>query len=143
MRGSCRRPQHGRDHASSVGNTLRHVARSQGHRYAKLELAVVVAHGLQKPDLDGDFLSRRDIGDRGREQIGPLLFDKTGLLPGSKRLLVGLPCLLAFLYLALDTAVVDLHRELVDGSIVRQREGIDPLDPVVTRIDEGEPSLAR
>ena len=56
------------------------VARADDHGKAQPKLPPVVSDGLLVLDLDGDRGAGRNVGDRGREDVGPLFLDEARAL---------------------------------------------------------------
>ncbi len=98
--------------------------------------AGVEAQALLIFDLHDDGLVRADIGDAVGEDVRPLLLDEARSFPFGLGGLVDLARLPAFLDLAFDQALSDLHLERVDRGAVGQRKEIDALDPAVGGILE-------
>jgi hypothetical protein len=70
-------------------------------------------------------LAGRNVRDGRREQVRARLTHEACALPGRTRLAVNAFRLLALVYLALDDALADLHRQAVDGRVVRKRQHVD------------------
>ena len=71
-----------------------------------------------------------------REKIGALLLDERGLFPFGFCRVVSALRVLPLLDLAFDDAFADLHAQVIDRGLLRQREHVDSLAPVRGRIDE-------
>ena len=107
----------------------RDVAWTHHHREAQTELARVVSNGLLVLDLDRDRGAGRDVRDRRREDVGPLLLDEARAPALVFRLLVLRLGRRPLLNHALDQPVADLHAEMVDRGVLGQREDVDALRP--------------
>ena len=112
------------------------IARRHHHGKTQLETAVPVKRPVLILDLDGDPLTRADVGHRGHEDVGPLAGQQAGIAALGGRLLENFFGLLPGQDAALDAAPADLHDQAVDGRALGQREDIDPLEPYVGRVDE-------
>ena len=108
---------------------LRDVARGEAERDADLECAVVQAGDVLVFELDDDGFARTDIGHRGGEHVRTFLLQQAGALAGGARLFIDAAGFAAFMDLAFDEAVADLHAQPVDTGIGRQGKDISALDP--------------
>jgi hypothetical protein len=117
----------------------RDVAGAHHHREAQAVGAGVDVHAVLILDLQRDRLARPDIGDRGGEDVGPLALHQAGMLAVRRGLLIDGLGLLPLLDLADDLPVADLHHEMIDRRLLRQRKDIDALEPGVRWIDEALP----
>ena len=114
----------------------RNVAWRDREREAQAERAVVVAQRLLVFERDDDFLARSDVGNVRREHVRPFLLDERRLASVGLRGLVGPARLGALLDLPLDHALADVHRQVVDGGLVRQRKHVHAFAPLRGRIGE-------
>src|SRR5437867_8778039 len=112
------------------------VARADDHGKAQPELPAVVSDGLLVFDLDGDRGAGRNVGDRGREDIGPLFLDETRPLALVLRLLVLRLGRCALPDDTLDRAITDLHPQMIDRSVLGQGEDVNALRPLAAGVDE-------
>jgi hypothetical protein len=106
------------------------------HGEAQPVLAGVVAQALLVGDLHRHLLARRDVGHRGGEDVGTLLFDKAGLAALRLGFLVGALGRLALLDLALDDPAGNQQAQAVDRGVLGQREDVDAFLPGLPRIAE-------
>ena len=122
--------------AGRLDGRARDVARRDRQREAQPERAVVVAQRLLVLDRDDDLLARADVRDARREHVRPLLLDQRRLAAFGLRGLVGAPRLAALLDHAFDHALADLHAQVVDGGLLRQRKHVDAFAPLARRVHE-------
>ncbi len=112
------------------GERARDVAGRDNHREAQPEGAGVVAQRLLVLDRDRDFVARPDVRHAGREDIRALLLDERCLAALGLRLLVYGARLAALADLPRDPPLPDLHLEMVDGGLLRQRKHVDAFLPL-------------
>jgi len=78
-------------------------------------------------DADLDRRARHQVGERLREDVGPLLVEERRHLAGLARRLVDAPRLLAALDLAMDGTLSGAHRHGVHRGAVGEREAVEGL----------------
>ena len=123
-----------------IGQRLsRDVTRRQGHWETQAKNPVLVPDVLQVFDLDGDHLARTDVGNRGRKQVGALLFHQACLFAGRPGVFVFSACLLFLPDLTLDKTFADTDAHVIDRGFVRQRKYVDTLDPLATLVPKHLP----
>ena len=120
----------------SLNNRVGIVAGGNDHWEAEREGAITHADGFLILDLNHHRFARSDIGDLIGEDVGPLLFEKGGLLAFRLGLFVNVSSFLSRLDLAFDQSFPDLHLQPVDGGILRQRKNIGAFHPAVRRVFE-------
>mmetsp|Transcript_73478 Transcript_73478/g.215531 ORF Transcript_73478/g.215531 Transcript_73478/m.215531 type:complete len:591 (+) Transcript_73478:358-2130(+) len=108
------------------------VARAHDRREGEGEDAVDGRQGLDVLHGDLHGVARQDVGELHGEDVGPLLVEQAGGLPGVSRGLELGPGLAARADLAGHRAVVDGHRHGADGSASGQREDVARLEAVLT-----------
>ena len=104
------------------------VARADDHRERPLVSAGFILQRLDVADDDRDLLARHDVGDGLREDVRALLIEQAGNLAVRLRLRVSGLRFFAAHDLAVNGAIADLHRHIVNGCGLRQRERIDRFD---------------
>ncbi len=117
------------------------VARRHGQRQAQAVASCIRLQQFGVAEDDADGFTCADIGDRGAEQVGTLLFDQAGLLAVVTGLLIGLAGLLALLNLAVDPALTDFQGHGMNGGALAGRQHVATLGKGATGVAEGLANL--
>src|SRR5277367_4142387 len=106
------------------------VARTYDHWKNQTHPSIFPTEGLNVAKADINVVAGHEIRDRGSEDVGALLFDKSSALPFGLGGIVDAFCLFALADGAANQAIANADFQVVDRAVVRQGKNIDSLDGV-------------